>query len=65
MRALSEFCENLALALERAEHQEQVALVLMADAETGALLQDIKRALKAYEAGLDAEHDCWRNNERN
>ena len=63
MRALSEFCESLERALERAEHQEQVALVLMADAETGALLQDIKRALKAYEASLDAGHDWRRNDE--
>lgn len=62
MRALSEFCENLALALERAEHQEQVALVLMADAVTHALLQDVRRALEECEASLNAEHD-WRNDE--
>lgn len=64
MRTLNDFYLNLVAELSRANEYGQVILTVRATAETSELMYDIQRALKAYEASLEAEHDCdWRNDE--
>ena len=63
MTKLTSFCESLAWGLEQAEHEEQFLWVLLADDETRELLQDMQKALAAYNASLDPEHDWRRGHE--
>ncbi len=63
MKTLDEFYNALVAALSKAEHYDQVILSLRATPDTSELMYDILRALAAYEASLDPEHDWRRGHE--